>query len=323
MESYAYPGVRPKLSGAVVTVGTFDGLHLGHQKVIGELVRRASYNHRSSVVVTFHPHPQWVVNPSTAPTVLTTREEKLRLLAQLGVDLCLIVNFTPAFSRLGPEEFIQNLLIDFLQVEEVVVGPSHAFGQGRRGRIDYLQRMGKKYGFKVKVVEESSFAGFPINSTRIRRTISGGGNFPSALNMLGHPYPLDGVVIEGDGRGRRLSLPTANLSFYFRKLLPPDGVYIVKVRWRGREGVGLMNVGHRPTFGEGERRVEVYILGEDENFYGLSFELEIYRRIREERFFPHPDHLQAQVEKDIEETLAYFPVHLSEKVFREERTESI
>ncbi len=314
MEVYTYPGDRPQVSGPIVTVGTFDGLHLGHQRVIGELLKRASLNHRSSVVVTFNPHPQWVVNPSTAPLVLTTKQEKLRLLEQLGVDLCLVVNFTPGFSRLGPEEFIKKLLVGFLPAKEVVVGPSHAFGQGRRGRLDYLQKMGRKHGFGVRVVEKLSFAGSPISSTRIRRTIAQEGDFPRALNMLGHPYSLNGLVIEGDGRGRKLSFPTANLSLYFRKLRPPEGVYIVRARFKGREGIGLMNLGHRPTFGEGERRLEVYLIGEDENLYGFEMELEVYRRIREERTFPHPDNLLAQVAKDEEETLAYFGKTIDKKI---------
>ena len=306
MEVYTYPGNRPRLRGPVVTVGTFDGLHLGHQRVIGELLRRASFQNGPAVVVTFHPHPQWVVNPSTAPLILTTKQEKLGLLEQLGVDLCLVVEFTPEFSHWGPEGFVERFLVGFLRAKEVVVGPSHAFGQGREGKIAYLQRMGRRYGFGVKVVGRSRYAGSPISSTRIRRTMAQERDFAAALNMLGHPYPLSGLVVEGDGRGRRLSYPTANLSPYFRKLLPPDGVYIVKARLQGRERIGLMNVGYRPTFGEGERRLEVYLIGEEGNLYGQELELMLHRRIREERAFPHPRDLLAQLAQDEELALAYF-----------------
>ncbi len=306
MEVYNYPGNRPQIAGPVVTVGTFDGLHLGHQRVIGELLSRASLQHRPAVVVTFHPHPQWVVNPATAPLILTTKREKLRLLEQLGVDLCLVVDFTPEFGRWGPDGFVEKFLVGFLQAKEVVVGPSHAFGQGRKGKIDYLQEMGKRYGFGVKVVGKSHYAGSPISSTRIRHTIVQEGDFAGALDMLGHPYPLSGQVVEGDGRGRKLFYPTANLSPYFRKLLPPDGVYIVKALFQGGERIGLMNVGYRPTFGEGERRLEAYLIGEEENLYGLELELMVYRRIREERTFPHPRDLLAQLAKDEEEALVYF-----------------
>jgi riboflavin kinase/FMN adenylyltransferase len=313
MEVYTYPGDRPPIKGPVVTVGTFDGLHLGHQKVIVELLSRASLQHRPAVVVTFHPHPQWVVNPSTAPFVLTTKREKLQLLEQLGVDFCLVVDFTPKFGRWGPEGFVERFLVSFLQAKEVVVGPSHAFGQGRRGRIGYLQEMGKSHGFEVKVVGRASYAGSPISSTRIRHTIAQEGDFAGALNMLGHPYSLSGLVVEGDGRGRELSYPTANLSPYFRKLLPPDGVYIVKARLKGRERVGLMNVGYRPTFGKGERRLEVYLIGEGENLYGLELELAVYRRIRGERTFPHLRDLLTQLARDEEEALVYFRESIDKK----------
>ncbi len=306
MEVYSYPGDSPSVSAPVVTVGTFDGLHRGHQAIIGELLKRASLYRCPSVVVTFHPHPQWVIDPATAPLVLTTKQEKLRLLERLGVDLCLVINFTPHFSSWGPEEFIEKFLVGFLQAQEVVVGPSHAFGQRRRGRLGFLRRMGRRHGFRVEVVERMSFSGAPISSTRIRQTISPKGDFTSALNMLGHPYPLTGTVVRGEMRGRLLSFPTANLSPYFRKLLPPDGVYIVKARFAQRERMGLMNVGQRPTFGKGERRVEVYLIDEGEDLYGLNIELEVYRRIREERFFPHPEDLLAQLTKDEEEALAYF-----------------
>ncbi|HEX4601445.1 MAG TPA: riboflavin biosynthesis protein RibF, partial [Gemmatimonadales bacterium] len=256
--------------GTVATVGTFDGLHRGHQAVLAEVVRRARARRLPSLLVTFEPHPLEVVNPSAAPRLLTLSDEKRAAAEALGVERVEIVPFTPALARLGPEEFVRSVLRARFAVEELVLGYDHGFGRGRSGDVELVRRLAREDGFAVDVVAAVTDAGQAISSSLVRTAVAHG-DLAAAERWLGRCYSVRGVVERGAGRGRTIGTPTLNLaSLDPRKLLPPDGVYAVRVTWPGaaaRYG-GMMNQGPRPTFGVHERGLEIHLFDFSGELYG-------------------------------------------------------
>ena len=293
----AYP--LPRLAqGATVTVGSFDGVHLGHQSVLREIDRRARQAGRASVLVTFDPHPLEVVNPKAAPPLLTTGPERLEILALSPLDYVLLLRFDRYLAGLTPEEFVREVLLERCAVKELVIGHDHGFGRDRSGDVDTLRRMGKSYGFDVDVVEPVDYGGQHVSSSRIRRAVAGG-DLATAAAMLGRPYGVVGRVGQGERRGRLLGVPTINLSeLPPRKLLPPDGVYAVRVEWRGGRAGGMMNQGPRPTFQDGRRVLEAHIFQFEGNLYGEWVRIEWVERLRDVERFGSVEHLQKQLERD-------------------------
>ncbi|MDH3569372.1 MAG: adenylyltransferase/cytidyltransferase family protein, partial [Gemmatimonadota bacterium] len=238
--------------GAVVTVGTFDGVHLGHRSVLQEIARRARRAGRRSLLVTFDPHPLEVVNPPAAPSLLTPGEERNEYLAQCEVDVVVLMTFTRELSQCPPEAFVR-LLYDRYHMRELVIGHDHGFGRGRAGDVGLLQRLGTQMGFGVDVVDEVYVDGRPVSSTLVRRAVAGG-DLETAARQLGRPYALTAPVVRGATRGRDLGYRTLNLALPDRrKLLPPDGVYAVAVEWSDGRAGGMMHQGARPTFGDPTR----------------------------------------------------------------------
>jgi riboflavin kinase / FMN adenylyltransferase len=289
----------PRLAlGATVTVGSFDGVHLGHQAVLREIARRAKEAGRASLLVTFDPHPLEVVNPKAAPPLLTTGPERLEILAQSPLDYVMLLRFDRHLAELTPEEFVRDVLLARCQVKELVIGHDHGFGRGRSGDVETLRRLGKSHGFEVDVVDPVDFGGQHVSSSRIRRAVAGG-DLATAAAMLGRPYGVVGRVGQGERRGRLLGVPTINLSeLPPRKLLPPDGVYAVRVEWRGGRAGGMMNQGPRPTFGDGRRVLEAHIFGFDGNLYGEWVRIEWVERLRDVERFASAEQLQKQLERD-------------------------
>lgn len=284
--------------GTTVTVGTFDGIHLGHQAVLREIAGRAGAAGRRSVLVTFDPHPLEVVNPAAAPPLLTTGPERREALAQTGLDWVVLLRFDRALAALGPEEFVRDVLVAGCGVRELVIGYDHGFGRGRSGDVETLRRLGGQYGFAVDVVGPVDAGGMRVSSTLIRRAVAGG-DLDTARRLLGRPYAVTAPVGRGAGRGRQLGVPTINLEGVSpRKLLPPDGVYAVRVEWRGGTAGGMMNQGGRPTFGEQGRALEVHLLGVDADLYGEWVRVSWVRRLRDVTRFPTPGALRAQLERD-------------------------
>lgn len=285
-------------NGSTVTVGSFDGVHLGHQSVLREIDRRARAAGRSSVLVTFDPHPLEVVNPEAAPSLLTTGPERLEILALSPLDYVLLMRFDRHLASLTPEEFVRQVLLERCAVRELVIGHDHGFGRGRSGDVETLRRLGESYGFEVDVVPPVDFGGQHVSSSRIRRAVAGGGLSPAAA-MLGRPYGVVGRVGQGEQRGRLLGVPTINLSELSpRKLLPPDGVYAVRVEWRDGSAGGMMNQGPRPTFQDGRRVLEAHIFDFDGNLYGEWVRIEWVERLRDIERFGSVDQLQQQLERD-------------------------
>jgi len=285
--------------GAVVTVGTFDGLHRGHQQVLAEVVGRARAGGLTSVLVLCDPHPLEVVNPAAAPKLLTLAAEKQDLLADAGkgLDRVVVLPFTREVAELSPEEFIRRLRAEHA-LQQLVLGYDHAFGRGRSGDEALVRRLGAAEGFDVAVVDAVRENGQPISSTLIRNAVAHG-DLESAARWLGRPYGVLGQVVPGAGRGRTIGVPTINLAPPdARKLLPPDGVYAVWVWWRGTRYGGMMNQGARPTFAEQGRTLEVHLFDFAGDLYGETVRVEWVERLRDVQAFPSREALVAQLERD-------------------------
>jgi riboflavin kinase/FMN adenylyltransferase len=289
----------PLANGAVITVGTFDGVHRGHQDVLATLVRHAEARGLPSVVITFDPHPLEVVNPAAAPPLLTLTEEKLAMFAQTGVSYVAVVPFTPALAALEAEQFVDDVLLGRFAMRELLVGHDHGFGRGRMGDIEVLRQLGQSRGFQVTVLPPVHAAdGYAISSTAIRRSVAGGDLARAALG-LGRPYSISGTVIRGDQRGRTIGYPTLNLSPPSpRKLLPPDGVYAVRVQLPEGQFGGMLNLGPRPTVGDHQRRIETHVFDAGADWYGATVRLDFVARLRGTRPFGGLDALKTQLADD-------------------------
>ena len=291
-------------NGSTVTVGSFDGVHLGHQAVLQEIGRRARAAGRASVLVTFDPHPLEVVNPGAAPPLLTTGAERLEILVQSPLDYVLLLRFDRYLAGLTPEVFVRDVLLERCAVRELVIGHDHGFGRGRSGDVETLRQLGAIEGFQVDVVEPVDYAGQHVSSSRIRRAVAGGDLFTAGA-MLGRPYGVVGQVGEGERRGRTLGVPTINLTGVSpRKLLPPDGVYAVAVEWREGRAEGMMSQGPRPTFQDGRRTLEAHLFDFSGNLYGEWVRIEWVERLRDIERFETIEQLKAQMEQDRQQALA-------------------
>ncbi|MBA3317356.1 MAG: bifunctional riboflavin kinase/FAD synthetase [Gemmatimonadales bacterium] len=284
--------------GTVVTVGSFDGVHLGHQAVLREIARRAEAAGRASVLVTFEPHPLEVVNPQAAPPLLTTGAERREILAQTELDVAYFLRFDRQVAAMTPEEFVRGVLLQRCGMRELVIGHDHGFGRGRSGDVDTLRHLGATLGFDVDVVPPVDFGDQHVSSSRVRRAV-GGGDLASAARMLGRPYTVSGVVGRGERRGRLIGIPTINLAEVPpQKLLPPDGVYAVRVEWRGGRAGGMMNQGPKPTFADGRRTLEAHLFEFDDDLYGEWVRIEWVERLRDVERFASVEQLQDQLNRD-------------------------
>ena len=291
------------MRGTVVTLGTFDGVHRGHQAVLVEVTRRARAGRLRSVLVTFDPHPLAVVNPAAAPKLLTLPEEKRELVTAAGIDEFVVMPFTPAVAQLDAEAFVARLRETYA-MRELVMGYDHGFGRGRGGDVELVRRLAQADGFAVAVVDAVRDNGQPISSTLVRTAVAHG-DLDSSARWLGRLYAIRGRVVRGAGRGRTIGVPTINLEPPDpRKLLPPDGVYAVRVRI-GEPGAGsrkqyggMMNQGPRPTFGEQARTLEVHLFDFGGELYGEAVTVEWVRRLRDVQAFASRDALVAQLERD-------------------------
>lgn len=291
-------------AGTVVTVGTFDGVHLGHRAVIDEIAARAAATGRRSVLVTFDPHPLEVVNPQAAPPLLTTAAERREVLAETPLDWLVVLRFDREMAAMDPEVFVRHVLLERCRMRELVIGWDHGFGRGRSGDVETLRVLGGQHGFAVDVVGPVDVHGQHVSSTLVRRAVAGG-DLATAARLLGRPYSVSGKVVQGAGRGRTLGVPTINLGEVPpRKLLPPDGVYAVRVEWRGGAAGGMMNQGGRPTFDEGGRTLEAHLFGVDGDLYGEWVRLSWVQRLRDVARFASPEALRAQLDRDRAAALA-------------------
>jgi riboflavin kinase/FMN adenylyltransferase len=292
-------GMPQLAGGSVVTVGTFDGVHLGHRDILRRLHERADALGLPAALVTFRPHPLEVVNPAAAPMLLTPESEQLDALADSGPLSVIVLPFTAALARYSAEAFVSELLIDRYHVRELVIGYDHGIGRGRQGDAGVLKQLGEARGFGVDVMAATLDAmGAPISSSAIRTFIAHG-DLARAERSLGRPYAFRGVVVAGQQRGRDLGYPTLNIQLSSaRKLLPPEGVYAIRAQTpRGSFG-GMMNLGARPTFGEFDRTLEVHLFEASGDWYGEAVSVELIRRLRDTTRFTSVDALVAQLRQD-------------------------
>lgn len=285
---------------AVVSVGTYDGVHLGHQALLRYLLKRSSLHEGQSVVVTFDPHPREVVAQKETP-LLTTIDERAALLRALGIDRMIVIPFTKAFANLSPEAFVSDYLVGRIGLHEIVIGYDHGFGKGRAGDHRVLQQLGKEHGFTVDVIPAQVLGEVVISSTEIRHALAETGDVAHAARLMGHPYALTGVVEYGDARGKSIGFPTANLAvMHPRKIIPRRGVYAVyvQVHEEGPRLAGMMNIGIRPTFEGTEQRMEVHLIDWEGDLYGQRLQVEFVERVRNERKFDGIEQLVEQLYAD-------------------------
>ena len=295
----------PRWLHPVLALGNFDGLHRGHMKIIERVRRVANERGATAVAMTFDPHPPRVVRPDKAPPLLMTKTQRLEALDRAGVDGVAVVRFTPELSRWDPETFARTVLVEWLHVAEVWVGANFLFGHDRAGNFSSLRALGSRYGFRAEKIDPVRYKDFVVSSTRIRRLVSEG-RVDEAGALLGHPYTIDGTVVEGSRRGRELGFATANLSTA-NELIPPHGVYATTVRLDGVIYPSITNIGVRPTFDEEPRTViETHLLDVERDLYGRTLRLGFVQRLRDERRFESVDLLKAQVAADVQKARTLF-----------------
>jgi riboflavin kinase / FMN adenylyltransferase len=280
----------------VLALGNFDGLHRGHLKIVERVKRGAAEHGGTAMAMTFDPHPPRVVRPDKAPPLLMTKEQRLDALHRAGIQCVAVVRFTHEMSQWDPETFVRVVLVEWLRVAQVWVGANFVFGRGRSGNFSLLRTLGQRYGFRADKIDQVRYKDFVVSSTRIRRLV-GEGRVDEAGALMGHPYYIDGTVVQGRGRGRELGFPTANLQTT-NELLPPNGVYATTVVIDGIFRAGLTNIGVRPTFGETDTAIETYVMDYSGDLYGKPVRLAFVQRLRDERRFPDVDALRAQIEAD-------------------------
>jgi riboflavin kinase / FMN adenylyltransferase len=281
----------------VLALGNFDGLHRGHLKIV-ERVRRGAAEHGGTpMAMTFDPHPSRIVRPDKAPPLLMTKAQRLEALDHAGIAAVAVVRFTTELSHWDPETFVRTVLVEWLRVSEVWVGANFLFGHDRSGNFSTLRTLGQRYGFRADKIDPVRYKEFVVSSTRVRRLVAEG-RMDEAGALLGHPYYLDGTVVQGSRRGRELGFPTANLQTD-NELLPPNGVYATTTTVDGIVHASLTNVGVRPTFGDTVKPIiEAYVLGFNGDLYGRPVRLGFVQRLRDERKFEDVDALRAQIEAD-------------------------
>ena len=280
----------------VLTIGVFDGVHRGHRHLLDRLIQRSQPGCRSAVV-TFSNHPAAVLRPGHPVSFLTTPEEKIGLLRRHGIDLVIPLEFTPELSQVSADEFAR-LLVNSLRMKGLVVGPDFAFGRGRQGNEAYLKEVGRDLGFWVETVDPLLLDGAPVRSRRVREAVSAG-DVELGNRLLGRKFQLSGEVVRGDGRGRELGFPTANVHVPREMLLPDDAIYATWAVVGGRRLPSATSIGIRPTFGLTERLVEVYIMDFAEDLYGQTIGVEFVERLRGQEKFSGIDALIHQVNQDV------------------------
>ncbi len=287
-----------ELKNCALTIGTFDGVHIGHQQIIKRLVKQAKKKNLLSVVLTFFPHPRMILQKESDIRLIDTLNEKQKLLEDLGIDVLVVHPFSKVFSRQLADEFIRNILVNTFQIAHLIIGYDHRFGRNREATIDDLINAGETYGFSVEKIEAQEIASVNVSSTKIRLAIEGG-DIHKANNYLNRPFKITGKVIKGAEIGRTIGFPTANLHITEEyKLLPADGVYFVRAKHKGKTIFGMMNIGFRPTVNGKKRSYEVHFFNFNEDLYKQFISVELLDQIRQEKAFLTLDELKQQLTLD-------------------------
>ncbi len=302
--SHGLPGL-PLPSNPALTIGNFDGQHVGHRQLLAAVVQCAREQRGTPMVLTFDPHPVSVLSPGTAFQFLTSPSDKLAWFEAQGVEHLVVLNFTKTFAALSPQEFVWSILKDGLGVKDLFVGEHFVFGRNRAGNAETLRALAGQAGFRVHFLKPVSSREAIVSSTRIRQFIRAG-KMEQAMDDLGRPYSLKGTVIEGERRGQGLGYRTANLRPDTDRVLPPDGVYATKMVWHGTVFPAVSYLGTRPTFGEGERLLEVHVLDGVRDLYGQPIEVQFLQYIRGDERFDDSGQLAERIAQDVQQTRRVF-----------------
>jgi riboflavin kinase / FMN adenylyltransferase len=293
----------PNFRNAVITIGTFDGVHLGHQKIISALVQEAKAAGGESIIITFEPHPRKIVNATEHLQLINTLQEKIDLLQDKGVDHLVIVPFTTAFSEQEADAYIQDFLVKLFHPHTIIIGYDHHFGKSRKGNYRLLEQKAATYNYRLKEIPKHVLDEIDISSTKIRKALLAS-NITTANKLLGYEYFFEGIVIQGDKMGRQLGYPTANLKYTNEdKIHLGEGVYAVYVKVKGEEKKGMMSIGTRPTFNDTSEKVEVNIFDFDADLYGSVLSVRVKHYLRPQEKYDTIEALIAQIDKDKEDSL--------------------
>lgn len=299
----------PKFNNAVVTIGTFDGVHLGHQKLLERINEIARKVNGESILITFHPHPRFVVQPDSDLKLLNTIDEKIELLEKYKVDNLIVAPFSKKFSNMPAISYVKDFLVENFKPHTLVIGYDHHFGKDRSGNINLLEEYKHIFAYKLEQISKETIDDIDISSTKIRQALLQG-NVENANQLLGHEYTINGFVTKGNQIGRKIGFPTANVQLLVDyKLIPKNGVYIAKVKVENNIYEAMLNIGVRPTIEGLNKTIEVNILNFDKNIYGENIEIIMIEYIREEKKFENIEALKKQLGKDKINALAYFKTH--------------
>lgn len=289
----------------ILTLGTFDGVHIGHKKILKKITKNTENEKYESLVLTFFPHPRMVLQEHSDIKLLNTIDEKIELLEKIGIENLVIHPFDEAFSRLTAEEFVSTILVDRFHIQKIIIGHDHRFGRNRTANIDDLIAFGKEYDFEVEQISVQEINDISVSSTKIRNALLEG-DMALANNYLGYDYFLTGIIVKGKQLGRTIGFPTANLKIEENyKLIPQNGVYIVKSIINGQAVFGMMNIGLNPTVGGQNQSIEIHYFDFNADLYNQKISVSILQRIRSEQKFESVDLLKEQLEKDKKTALSY------------------
>ena len=283
---------------SILTIGTFAGVHIGHNKILKRLIQDSKKNNLSSLVMTFFPHPRMILNKSHEIKMIDTIDEKINLLEKTGLDNLIIHPFDNNFSKIRAKEFVEEILVKKLKIKEIIIGYDHKFGKDREASVEDLKKFGKDYMFTVKEIPAQEIDSIAISSTKIRNAILNG-EIEKCNKFLGRNFILTGKVVYGDGLGKKIDFPTANIEIKETyKIIPKNGVYLVKTKINSNTYFGMMNIGVRPTVGGTNKSLEIHFFNFKDNIYGKNVSIEIIKKIRDEEKFSSIDQLKIQLKKD-------------------------
>ncbi len=297
----------PASEGSIVTIGTFDGVHLGHQQILKQLIDTSQQSKLKSVLLTFFPHPRMVLQPDISMHLIQTIEEREKALRKTGLDYLVIHPFSEKFSRLSADDYVKQILVDKLNVRKVVVGYDHRFGRNRTASLEDMYNYADIYDFEVIEIDAKKIKSTAVSSTKIRKAIDQG-DIALANSYLGDPFKLEGVVVHGDKRGRELSYPTANIELQNKhKIIPKQGVYLIQSDIDNQVVYGMMNIGTKPTFDTTNPSIEVHFFDWNGDLYDQTLQVKLLKWIREEQKFDSVEELQAQIHADERYCRSYIP----------------
>ena len=302
----------PSDEASIVTIGTFDGVHMGHQQILKQLIDTSQKSKLKSVLLTFFPHPKVVLQPDISMNLIQTIQEREKALENTGLDYLVIHPFSIEFSRLSADDYVKQILVEQLNVRKVVVGYDHRFGRNRTASLEDMYHYADIYDFEVIEIDAKKINSTAVSSTKIRKAIDDG-NIELANNYLGHPFSIEGMVVHGDKRGRELSYPTANIDLQNQhKIVPKQGVYLVKSKFNDRVVYGMMNIGTKPTFDTTMPSIEVHFMDWNGDLYGQEIQVELLKWVRDERKFKTAKELQTQIQMDEQNCRSSIPTsHVS------------